>query len=66
MIKPHCILVSTRRPELLKEFSDTGVITCFNNGKVNDGGLPWDILYWGPNVLSLKLSSIEPRWQDEV
>ncbi|XP_065916850.1 NADP-dependent oxidoreductase domain-containing protein 1-like [Dysidea avara] len=34
IVKPHCILVSTRRPELLKEFSDTGVITCFNNGKV--------------------------------
>ncbi|XP_065917623.1 NADP-dependent oxidoreductase domain-containing protein 1-like [Dysidea avara] len=34
ILEPHCIFVSTRRPELLKEFSDTGVITCFNNGKV--------------------------------
>lgn len=34
ILKPHNIHVSTRRPEVLKEFRDVGITTCFNNRKV--------------------------------
>lgn len=34
ILKPQNIYVSTRRPEALKEFSDVGIATCFNNRKV--------------------------------